>query len=135
MALLRYTTLRLALFLGTFALVYLAGVRDPFLCALIAILVSGLISVVALKRVRSEVVVRAPKARRERTRRQSPFKRINARINAAAHAEDEADDVERDHLGHPLPPIARPDLPGWEDHIPDARPTRSADDLEARKRP
>jgi hypothetical protein len=135
MALLRYTALRVALFLATAAVLYLVGVRDLLVCALVAILVSGLISVVALKGVRSEVVVRAPKAKRERTPRQSPFKRLSERIDAAARAEDEADDVERDHLGHPLPPIARPDLQGWEDHVPETEPAASTDDVEARERP
>ena len=178
MALLRYTTLRLALFLGTAALLYLVGIRNLFICALVAILVSGLVSVVALKRVRSEVgasisrkparkaapkgsvvvdsqangsvdadpeasadlesdvveveavadapeppepaaPVVTPAAPKKSKRRPSALTRISDRIDATARAEDAADDAERQHIGHALPPIARPDLPGWEQHVPD----------------
>lgn len=60
MALLRYTALRLALFVVTAIVVWLAGVRPLVLCALVAVLVSGLVSVVVLRGARTSV--KAPTA-------------------------------------------------------------------------
>ena len=60
MALLRYTALRLALFVVTAIVLWLAGVRPLVLCALVAVLVSGLVSVVVLRGARTSV--KAPTA-------------------------------------------------------------------------
>ncbi len=65
MALLRYTALRVALFVVTAIVVWFAGVRPLVLCALVAVLLSGLISVVVLRGARTRV--KAPTAGRAST--------------------------------------------------------------------
>jgi hypothetical protein len=103
-ALLRYTTLRLALFLIVAAVLFLVGVRNLFACALIAVLISGLVSVVVLRKTRGEIGGKArtapspPQASAappSKSPRKSPLRRINDRIDQAASSEDEADDARR----------------------------------------
>ena len=93
MALLRYTALRVALFLGTAIVLYLVGVKDVFVCALIGILVSGLVSLVLLRKVRSQIG--SAKEKEPKGPWKSPIARISDRIDQAAAAEDEADDAAR----------------------------------------
>ena len=93
MALLRYTALRVALVLGTAIALYLVGVKDLFLCALIGILVSGLVSLVILRNVRSQIG--ASKGHKPKGPWKSPLGRISDRIDESASAEDEADDAAR----------------------------------------
>ena len=90
MALLRYTALRFALFLGTAIPLYLVGVKDLFVCALIGIFVSGLVSLVI---VRSQIG--ASKDKEPKGPWKSPLGRISDRVDQAAAAEDEADDAAR----------------------------------------
>ena len=93
MALLRYTALRVALFLATAIALYLVGVKDVFVCALIGILVSGLVSLVLLRNVRSQIG--AGKDKESTGPWKSPLGRISDRMDQAAAAEDEADDAAR----------------------------------------
>ncbi|MEI6364630.1 MAG: DUF4229 domain-containing protein [Actinomycetes bacterium] len=93
MALLRYTALRIALFLGTAIVLYVVGVKDVFVCALIGILVSGLVSLVLLRNVRSQIGVRKDKEPKGPWK--SPLGRISDRMDQAAAAEDAADDAAR----------------------------------------
>ena len=93
MALLRYTALRVALFLGMAIALYLVGVKDLFLCALIGIMVSGLVSLVILRNVRSQIG--ASKGHKPKGPWKSPLGRISDRIDESASAEDEADDAAR----------------------------------------
>ena len=93
MALLRYTALRVALFLGTAIVLYLVGVKDLFVCALIGILVSGLVSLVLLRNVRSQIG--SAKEKEPKGPWKSPLARISDRMDQAAAAEDEADDAAR----------------------------------------
>ena len=93
MALLRYTALRVALFLGTAIVLYLVGVKDLFVCALIGILVSGLVSLVLLRNVRSQIG--SAKEKEPKGPWKSPLARISDRMDQAAAAEDEADDADR----------------------------------------
>ncbi|MEI7647691.1 MAG: DUF4229 domain-containing protein [Actinomycetes bacterium] len=93
MALLRYTALRIALFLGTAIVLYALGVKDVFVCALIGILVSGLVSLVLLRNVRSQIGVRKDKEPKGPWK--SPLGRISDRMDQAAAAEDAADDAAR----------------------------------------
>jgi len=92
-ALLRYTALRIALFLATAIALYLVGVKDVFVCALIGILVSGLVSLVLLRNVRSQIGVRKDKEPKGPWK--SPLGRISDRMDQAAAAEDAADDAAR----------------------------------------
>jgi hypothetical protein len=92
-ALLRYTALRFALFLGTAVLLYLVGVKDLFVCALIGIFISGLVSLVLLRNVRSQIG--ASKDREPKAPWKSPLARISDRIEEAAVAEDAADEAAR----------------------------------------
>jgi len=92
-ALLRYTALRIALFLGTAIVLYVVGVKDVFVCALIGILVSGLVSLVLLRNVRSQIGVRKDKEPKGPWK--SPLGRISDRMDQAAAAEDAADDAAR----------------------------------------
>jgi Protein of unknown function (DUF4229) len=92
---LTYTLLRFALFAATLGLLYLAGARGLLLLAL-AVLVSGLISLVLLMRQRdavSGVLVQ----RVERTRR---------RFRAAQAREDAWDDEQRRRSAAERPPDA-----------------------------
>ncbi len=93
MALLRYTALRVALFLATAIALYLVGVKDVFVCALIGILVSGLVSLVLLRNVRSQIG--SAKEKEPKGPWKSPLARISDRMDQAAAAEDEADDAAR----------------------------------------
>lgn len=93
MALLRYTALRVSLFLATAIALYLVGVKDVFVCALIGILVSGLVSLVLLRNVRSQIG--AGKDKESKGPWKSPLARISDRMDQAAAAEDEADDAAR----------------------------------------
>ena len=70
-----------------------AGIKDLFLCALIGILVSGLVSLVILRNVRSQIG--ASKGHKPKGPWKSPLGRISDRIDESASAEDEADDAAR----------------------------------------
>lgn len=90
MALLKYVSLRLALFVVVAALLYAVGVRSLFINAMIAILISGIASLFLLDRVRNDAGVVL-----EQKVGGHPLHRISARMDAAARAEDEADDAAR----------------------------------------
>ena len=93
-AILRFTALRLALFGFVWLLILLTTPLRGLLAAMVALLISGVISVVVLDRQRAAMgAVLA-----------AFFGRINARIDASARAEDEADDTQRmsEHRGRSL---------------------------------
>jgi hypothetical protein len=90
MAFLKYMGLRLALFVAVAALLYAVGIRNLFVNAMLAILISGVASLFVLDRVRDEAG-----ASLERKIGRSPMQRISDRMNAATTAEDEADDAAR----------------------------------------
>jgi hypothetical protein len=81
MALLKYTVLRLAVFVVVAAGLYLVGVRNLWVNALLAILISGAISLVLLDRVRNEAGL--------------SVSRIWQSLESATTAEDAADDAAR----------------------------------------
>ena len=80
MAVLKYTALRLLLFLAVAALLYAVGVRNLFVNAMLALLISGLVSLFVLDRARNEV---SAGIERRIGDRPGLFTRINARIDAA----------------------------------------------------
>lgn len=94
MAVLKYTALRLLLFLAVAALLYAVGVRNLFVNAMLALLISGVVSLFVLDRARNEV---SAGIERRIGDRPGVFTRINARIDAATRAEDAADDAARAH--------------------------------------
>lgn len=75
---LRYTMLRVALLLVTAAVLYLLGLRGLWL-ALVAVLASGVISVVVLMRQRDAAS----------SSLDTRLQRLNARLDEAAAAEDD----------------------------------------------
>jgi Protein of unknown function (DUF4229) len=94
MAILKYTTLRLLLFVAAAALLYLVGLRG-FLLLIVALLVSGVVSLVVLSRSRDDVSSAISNRVSE----------VNRRIDERAAAED--------HLtGEPPQPRVRPVEPG-----------------------
>ena len=93
MALLRYTALRIALFLGTAVVLYVLGVKDLFVCALIGVLGSGLVSLVVLRDVRSQIGASMDKERHGQWK--SPLALISERLDLAAAIEDHADEAFR----------------------------------------
>jgi len=88
MDLLRYSFLRLLLLLVTAGVLWLLGMRG-FVLLLVAILVSGFLSIVALRRSRD-----AASGALDRR-----LHRINERIESSAAAEDAAPARERDGQG------------------------------------
>jgi hypothetical protein len=94
MAILKYTTLRLLLFVAAAALLYLVGLRG-FLLLIVALLVSGMVSLVVLSRSRDDVSSAI-------THRVSE---VNRRIDERAAAED-------DLTAEPPQPPVRPAEPG-----------------------
>jgi hypothetical protein len=84
----KYLVLRFAVFAAVFALLVAVGVSNTWVAALIAILVSGAISLVLLDRVRDE-------AGRSLEAKGSPLTRLQRRVESATSAEDEADDAAR----------------------------------------
>jgi len=93
MAILKYTTLRLLLFVAAAALLYLVGLRG-FLLLIVALLVSGMVSLVVLSRSRDDVSSAISHRVSE----------VNRRIDERAAAED--------HLtGEPPHPRVRPAEP------------------------
>lgn len=93
MAILRYTALRLLLFVAAAALLYLVGLRG-FLLLIVALLISGAVSLVVLSRSRDDVSSAI-------THRISE---VNRRIDERAAAED-------DLAGGPPPQPKRPRRP------------------------
>jgi hypothetical protein len=79
---LSYTLKRLGLFAATLAVGYLSGLRDLFLVVL-ALLVSGVLSLVLLNRDRDKASAQAV----------GIFQRLNRRIGGAAEREDTALDL------------------------------------------
>ena len=79
-----YTLLRIALFAAVWALVWFLTPLDALWSAVVAILISGALSLVLLDRQRGRVGQAAG----------GFFSRLNDRIDAAARAEDIDDDVE-----------------------------------------
>ncbi len=77
MAFLRYTSLRLLVFVGTAALLYVAGFRS-WLLLLVAVLLSGFISLFALRRQRDDAS----------TALSHRLTRINERLDEKSAAED-----------------------------------------------
>ena len=90
MALLKYTGLRIVIFVVIAALLYAVGVRNLFVNAMLAILLSGVLSLFLLDRVREDAG-----ATLERRWGAHPMQRISDRMDASARAEDEADDAAR----------------------------------------
>jgi hypothetical protein len=82
MALLKYTVLRLALFVAVAAGLYVVGVRNLWFNALFAILISGALSLVLLDRVRNDAGVSVGL--------------LAQKIDTATTAEDDADDAARE---------------------------------------
>ncbi len=81
--------LRALLFGGIWLLLQLTTPLRGLIAAVVALLVSGVISTVVLNRQRAAMGVSLA----------SFFGRINARIDASSRAEDEADDLERSGNG------------------------------------
>ena len=93
-AVILYTVLRIGLFGGVWALVWILTPLDGLWSAVAAILVSGALSLVLLDRQRGRVGQAAGRF----------FSRINERIDAAARAEDIDDE--------PTPPMSDEPEPG-----------------------
>lgn len=83
-AVILYTLLRIALFAVVWALIWFLTPLDALWSAVVAILVSGALSLVLLDRQRGRVGQAAGRF----------FSRINERIDAAARAEDIDDDLD-----------------------------------------
>ncbi len=77
MAFLRYTALRVLIFVGTTAVLYVAGLRS-WLLLLVAVLLSGFISIFALRRQRDAASASLS----------NRLTRINQRLDEQASAED-----------------------------------------------
>lgn len=88
-AIIRFTVLRVLLFGGIWLLLQLTTPLRGLIAAVVALLVSGVISTVVLNRQRAAMGVSLA----------GFFGRINARIDASSRAEDEADDLERSGNG------------------------------------
>jgi hypothetical protein len=105
MAILRYTTLRLLLFVAAAALLYLVGLRG-FILLIVALLVSGMVSLVVLSRSRDDVSSAISHRVSE----------VNRRMDERAAAED--------HLtGEPPHPPVRPAQPGRAEPRDGERPS------------
>jgi hypothetical protein len=105
MAILKYSTLRLLLFVAAAALLYLVGLRG-FLLLIVALLVSGMVSLVVLSRSRDDVSSAISHRVSE----------VNRRIDERAAAED--------HLtGEPPHPPVRSAEPGRAEPRDKERPS------------
>jgi len=93
-AVIRFTALRLLLFGFVWLLIQLTTPLRGLLAAVVALLISGVISVVVLDRQRAATGAALA----------AFFGRINARIDESTRAEDEADDTQRlkEQLGRRL---------------------------------
>jgi hypothetical protein len=94
-----YTVLRLAVFAAVAAVLYAVGVRNLWFNLMLAILISGLISLIALERFRIEAGVSLER----RGGLRNPFAGMKQRIEARTRAEDAADDAARAARGDPPP--------------------------------
>jgi hypothetical protein len=88
MAFAKYMVLRIAVFAVCFGVLYAVGIRNTWVAALIAILVSGAISLILLDRVRNEAGLSLEA-------KGNPIARLQERVQAATTAEDAADDAAR----------------------------------------
>lgn len=86
---LRYSLLRLLVLVVVGAILFVSGARD-FTLLVLAIVLSGIVSLVVLRKPRGEVAERLAHRIESRGPRQGLMGRLQARIDAANRAEDEA---------------------------------------------
>jgi hypothetical protein len=92
----RYSLLRLLVLIVVGALLFASGARD-FTLLVLAFVLSGIVSLVLLRRPRGEVAEGLADRIEHRGPRQGLMGRISARIEAANRAEDESLDAAEGH--------------------------------------